>query len=336
MRSLFCLCVLLVCSSASVVGNDEELMGKLKSEGSKGWAFLEEQCFANRHCIWTEENDQNKDKKEVFRYEFSTDSGLFLLKKLRIDDSAGVDVGFPETIVCLNGKYGFSILKGQQEQDWRVLFCESRKNVASRVTQDEEETTISVVKSSFAIFGRSLGDLLQDDGFVITNISEENVDGYNMVLFDFSFQPIKGTQKGMFENIKKGKVYVMPDNHWAISKVLLDLEREESSGSNKFQNSIVVSYANNVSGSDCPQMSRVVFSLIRQSGATISWVSDFEKFEVSNLNKNELLLSHYGIPEPDFGERPIGWFRFTMMATGVILIGFALWRMYWTHEGNKS
>ena len=47
-------------------------------------------------------------------------------------------------------------------------------------------------------------------------------------------------------------------------------------------------------------------------------------------------LSGYGIHEPDFGERQISPIRYVLMAIGILLVVFALWRMYWQHRESKT
>ncbi len=47
-------------------------------------------------------------------------------------------------------------------------------------------------------------------------------------------------------------------------------------------------------------------------------------------------LSHFGLPEPDFGERRVSRFRYILMAVGGLLIVIALWKMYNKRKVQKA
>jgi hypothetical protein len=309
----------------------EKLLERLKTEGYEHWKILDK-YFENSHCIWTEENDQYKDKKEVFRYELYNQASQFFLKKERIKETNSMDDSY-ETIVCSNVKYSFEILKHKQSQSaGRINFCELVGNAA---VLDEQESTISTVKSSYSIFGRSLKDLIQNNDFVIMNVAEENINSCNTIVLDFSFQ-LSDLQKGIFADITKGKVYIVPERHWTISKVYLELERKEQNGLSRFQNIIDISYLD--SDSEIPQIQQVVFSLLKSKKPAISWISKFEKIDSSDnkLPSSIFTLSHYGFPEPDFdNSRRTNRVRYILIGLGTIMIIIALWRMIQKRRERK-
>jgi hypothetical protein len=303
----------------------EKLLERLKTEGYEHWKILDK-YFENSHCIWTEENDQYKDKKEIFRYELYNQAGQFFFKKERIKETNKADDSY-ETIACSNIKYSFEILKRKQSQNgWRINFCGLTGNNA---ILDEQESTVSTVKSSYSIFGRSLNELIQSNDFVITNITEENINSCNTFVLDFSFQS-SDLQKGIFADIKKGKVYLVPERHWTISKVYLELERKEQNGLSRFQNIIDISYLD--SDREIPQIQQVVFSLLKSKKPAVSWISKFEKIDSSNnkLPPSIFTLSHYGLPEPDFDNSrrtSANRVRYILMGLMTIIIVIALWRI---------
>ena len=55
------------------------------------------------------------------------------------------------------------------------------------------------------------------------------------------------------------------------------------------------------------------------------------KFDLRETDPNsfkKFTLSHYGLPEPDFGERRSSPFRYILMSIGALMIAYALWRIY--------
>jgi hypothetical protein len=308
-------------SNTVAAATTENLVEKLKTEGYEHWKILDDN-FENSHSIWTEENDQYKDKKEVFRYELYNQDGQFSLKKERIEKTNKGDVSY-ETIVCSNIKYSFEISKQKQNQsEWRVNFCEIGNGAAIK----EQEDVISIVKSSYSIFGRSLKELIQSNEFVITNIVEEKINSCNTIVIDFSFQP-SDLQKGIFADIKKGKIYVVPERYWTISKVYLELERKERNGVSRFQNIIDITYLDDKS--EIPSIRQVVFLLLNDGKTSISWISKFEKIN-SNPNKlssSVFTFSHYGLPEPDFGERRPNRIRYILIGLALLLMTIGIYRL---------
>ena len=48
----------------------------------------------------------------------------------------------------------------------------------------------------------------------------------------------------------------------------------------------------------------------------------------------EFTLSHYGLPEPDFGDHRPNRMRYIIMAVGLLMIGIGAWRMIQKRREN--
>ena len=69
------------------------------------------------------------------------------------------------------------------------------------------------------------------------------------------------------------------------------------------------------------------------------WKSEVYAFRWSfenTLTDKEFTLSHYSLPEPDFGERRTSRFRYALMIIGSLMVIFALWRMYCERKEQKA
>ena len=60
------------------------------------------------------------------------------------------------------------------------------------------------------------------------------------------------------------------------------------------------------------------------------------EFSDETVPKEEFFLSHYGLPEPDFGEQRTNRFRYILMTIGSLMIIIALWQMYQNRKENKA
>jgi hypothetical protein len=64
------------------------------------------------------------------------------------------------------------------------------------------------------------------------------------------------------------------------------------------------------------------------NGSTFKEVHSFEKVRKCTADTSRFTLSHYGLPEPDFGESRHNRIRYAIMSLGALLIMIGLWRMY--------
>jgi hypothetical protein len=74
----------------------------------------------------------------------------------------------------------------------------------------------------------------------------------------------------------------------------------------------------------------VTYTAVRElpNGSTFREVHSFEKLKKCTADTSRFTLSHYGLPEPDFGESRANRIRYVIMSLGVLLIVIGLWRMY--------
>ena len=67
------------------------------------------------------------------------------------------------------------------------------------------------------------------------------------------------------------------------------------------------------------------------------WKSDEHSFSWSfgnDLADREFTLSHYGFPEPDFGERHASPIRYALTVIGMLIVVYALWRLNRRRKGG--
>jgi hypothetical protein len=63
-------------------------------------------------------------------------------------------------------------------------------------------------------------------------------------------------------------------------------------------------------------------------GSVFKAIHSYENIKSCTSGASRFTLSHYGLPEPDFGESRHNRIRYAIMSLGVLLIMIGLWRMY--------
>jgi hypothetical protein len=65
-------------------------------------------------------------------------------------------------------------------------------------------------------------------------------------------------------------------------------------------------------------------------------IQQFDLRETNPKDYKRFTLSHYGLPEPDFGEQRPNRVRYTLMVIGILMIVIALWQMYQKRKEQKG
>jgi hypothetical protein len=63
------------------------------------------------------------------------------------------------------------------------------------------------------------------------------------------------------------------------------------------------------------------------SNALPAYVANITDISFDSINKVEFTLSHYGLPEPDFGERRTNRVRYIVIGIGILMMIIGAWRM---------
>jgi len=252
--------------------------------------------------------------------------------------------GTMDVMTVGNETYGFRLEPGG-EGEWTLKSLDKVgqfPKVFSRKVFLSEMTKKQPLPESIDLIGRYvfpclqlnkklLPDLLEQKEFVVTDAEQMVDDDTQLIRIRFVYNPPRNSPLSRRLNIRSGEIYLMPDHFWLIKKSEVVCEFDETWTS-------VTENQYELKG-DIPLLSR---------STTVNYLYGPErKFRTSreenyyyvvhdSVDKAKFFLSHYGIPEPDFGEHHTGWVRYSLMIVGLLMVGFALWRIYSNRGKNKT
>ena len=184
----------------------------------------------------------------------------------------------------------------------------------------------SLVKSLMVTHVDFFPSYVRTHGFKINNfreIKEKEIEGIEI---DFSYHPSNNDQLQM-----NGTVLLLPDYYWLIKRAKINFPDETNVTQKPW---IEIENEFDIDSTNFPYLKRrttVSFeSNITQRNETI-----FKNFSIINgFPTTRFTLSHYGLPEPDFGERRTNRIRYIIMAVGLLLIGIGAWRLIQKRREN--
>ncbi|MDR1925270.1 MAG: hypothetical protein LBQ66_12945 [Planctomycetaceae bacterium] len=262
--------------------------------------------------------------------------------------------GDPQTgskiIMSFSQSYSFKIHRSASDDQWAVDYVEKISNNALNNIENYEfpsgKETVDGLKDfvcRFYIFrcfalepNIHLPTLMRLPEFSITQIKEIQKDGVNYYALDFSFTPSgavdeqlildkliqskstdpselpEGLQKYPMIAVRSGSLLLTTD-------YLLIKEADiEILGTGKCKIVCNYRYEENI-----PLISEYTMEYVK-TGYKEVYSFDLSLNPVQNSRR--FTLSHYGIPEPDFGERRINRIRYVLLGLGMLLIVIAVWR----------
>ncbi len=246
---------------------------------------------------------------------------------------------------CVNSKYTFTLSKKSEGEVWIVKKVEP----IARPTVIKNQTfplLKSIEKSDQNLFSWGLSQMavglkmnlplwlpsyFKSPIFNIDSVEEVFEDNERLVHVKFTYEP---EEYSPGELMRSGEVYLMPDHYWLIKKAqYISLEPDKVT---RVPCELNIDYGElTLDSLPLPKKSVLILKKYGKGGQdyrmewTYSWKQNI------NVADKEFTLSHYGLPEPDFGERRTNRFRFILIAAGLILISIALWQMYQKRKEQK-
>jgi hypothetical protein len=243
------------------------------------------------------------------------------------------------TIYCTNSNYSFRLKSVSNSDEWIVDEVVQSTHQASDFFEDINNINISskrynvnnIVTRSLAagldINGTLLPAIFNDFYFEILNIESlhENDVNITRVMFQYnSPSPDKATfpRSGTIDLLTDYYMLVLRAN--IISSQVGFDDQWNFIIENKYdllpkqEDNIPLIISSQRRCLDIPPISSFRYSL--------NFTYNISKTN-SDISFNRFTLSHYGIPEPDFGERRTNRVRYILIGLGAIMIAIALWRM---------
>ena len=247
-----------------------------------------------------------------------------------------------------NAKYSFSLTKNGQGDTWRLLKVDplapptpirellfpALKSLES-VPREQELREWNLANLAVALklnLRIWLPPYLDSPEFRILSVTEESDGKHNLVCVKYTYEPPRYTSG---ELLRSGEVFLMPDKFWALKKAIYSgLEPDQVT---RLKCELNLEY--DLESVDVPLPIEAVLKATSpvspKDDFMITWNYQWNR-NIQDRATQQFTLSHYGFPEPDFGERRTNRFRYILMTIGSLMIIIALWQMYRKRKENKA
>jgi hypothetical protein len=311
--------------SSNIVASEKDF-GQIKSEIVQQWrVYLKNipshECVCNKRILGQVKEDIRFESIYRFKYggypnfSFERKNGELL-----------------KNITSTNKRYLFRLRK-ESDENW--IISELDNNDVSEYNDisifiDNTKGTDFFVKNynlltsiapGLVLFRTWLPDVFLSQDFQIEEINNIIDDGGDEILeVIYKYEP--STEHG-YRNIRSGTLYLLKNHYYLVKKANFDYfdtsftPRDSANLVNEF------SFENPF----FPALRKQTIKVPK--GIEGAWILILEINEIilNNFPQSEFTLSHYGLPEPDFGERRINRIRYIIMGVGLLLIGWGLWRL---------
>ncbi len=306
-----------------VLFGDEELIQKVRDQAP---------------VAWREYLDSLKEKDLSFYSEIrSNDSELE--KTPGIDVNAQYPLYFRRaklnngeySITGINKDYYFSLFSSDGEK-WSII--DIRKNETSSATPlnfpilgieaKEQDVTcwyFSQLAWALKVNPRVwLPPYFDEEGFQILEAEEMREDDLRLVRVSFRYEPEEGGDK---TRLRGGEVYLLPDYSWVIKKGNFEMDNPGKETTSRLV--VELDYGPEPEKFPLPKSFTQSTPDQREDDYQEKWFFSWKKGD--GVDPEKILLSTYGIPEPDFEDHP-GRFRTILMIAGGVVILFVIFIIY--------
>ena len=234
-----------------------------------------------------------------------------------------------EQVICFGKEYSFEINK-EKNESWRVEYITPRSKVdrlsfptgyenSHRQSNDSATNITRYVGAGTLLYGSTfLPTLFSLSEFQITNAEKFFQNGEEKISFTFVFLPPEEKYPLLFR-IEKGNVI--------LDSTTLLIDEAEMLINNWGNRSTKYTYETTSPIPFLKTLEKIVSENITEK-------YDFQYFDANDINESCFTLSHYGLPEPDFGDRKTNRIRYIIMAVGLLMIGVGAWRMIQKRREN--
>jgi hypothetical protein len=253
------------------------------------------------------------------------------------------DVEFPcvltrgtsgKRIEAYNGKYSFVIHRDDIDSEWMLARLEKNSvaynldswdflSVSTNISQSQNSYNMIAGHTTMGLrlFPIWFPSLTMSEDFHVLGFERKMEDGLNVVIIKYRFEP---NSKALTNPNRSGQVTLLEDHYYLIKSAKFEYIynlNPEKRGVADVRNSYDFDSMFSV-----PVITRQETCFV-ENGQEDKKVVTYSGYKMpESTENNRFFLSHYGFPEPDFGDNSIGWTRFLLMAFGILLIIFALGR----------
>jgi hypothetical protein len=320
-----------------VLSNNEDIKGMFLKEAPQKWQEYLNYCVKLEGTITFRQYDQNT---EIDSEQSITISNVFPYNSLEMFTTDVNDKNKKlKRVKGYNSKYNFELIE-TDDKKWRVTNLTNIAGLARdelfklnyAVPFQNEHTTrelgVDFLKSRL-VPGveltplESLPLIVSLPEFNLKSIDIVNVNEKKYVEIIYEFEPPNGKYPIV---IGSGKFLLLPDT-WLIKSGEFFRTNSDNNGGNR-----IIYHIDNTYNFDNPVMPNVIKRTKQSFTQSISGTKAFRSHEESIYNLYEtkdkdikrFTLSHYGLPEPDFGERWLSRSRVILMGLGLLLIVISL------------
>ena len=248
----------------------------------------------------------------------------------------------PYRLICSNPRYFFGLRSTLGDGDanpWKITDVQLQvpNPKWNYVVQLERDSgVLGFIRAPYAVMGFPLYELLEDETFVFSNVRFVDSD-QKIIATDFSWKIPEdlamppGAGPGL--NIS-GFIEFNSQESWRVERFGVRMSKSNDSKDFMYFD-VYLEYSKTDEG--IPYVSKILRcpSNVGYGEKCNTMIVD-EVFDIdfTPVPDSEFTLSHYGFPEPEFGEPKMGWFRIFLMTIGGLMVVYALWRLYRNRKGG--
>jgi hypothetical protein len=238
-----------------------------------------------------------------------------------------------QSVQAFNSNYTFSLKKANEE--WNVkdimMPLETLGQTDQLIFPDFSQSSLKDSANHLAVFTAVKGLMLSHVDFlpVIADKPEFQLksfryfeeNGIRLLNIEYTYEP---TQFLSNQLVRGGNVILIPDLFFLIKSA--DVNYVEPGKQQRIHAKIFNEYEFTKSNFPYLKKHKRVINGIEYNNFTIETICT--KFiPVENLPDSRFTLSHYGLPEPDFGERRTNRIRYIIIGIGILMMAIGAWRM---------
>lgn len=244
---------------------------------------------------------------------------------------------------CSNKKYVFKVSPAEHET-WKINTLDKRTgDIVSRFDQVSDTRNISPVEMQLSRYFYDrlcqglylshsfLPALFEQPEFKIESIKRVDEGSDNVIRVNFSYKPKPSHYLPLVMNISTGEFDLLPDHCYLVKRGNVAYVDDEP---------YTVEFVNDYDfNGEIPLLIRRQTQSFEQNAAKTPQIKreiSLVYGDIGSISPARFTLSHYGIPEPDFGERRVNRLRYILMTIGGLMIAFALWQIYQKRKEQTS
>lgn len=252
---------------------------------------------------------------------------IFLMESL--EESENV-----QYILGTNQRYCFNIYKKNSDSGWildGLLEVDKNSIIEHKSSLFVELFFIeTALQPMLYINHLAIDALLQAPTVVCNSITTEKSDGEEIIIVKLQVLDAQEEINGFPINFSNIVLYISKEKYgWLPFKY----SHTSQSDKDSFTRQVLYDKFENYRGINIPS----VMYASKSKNDEPFWDAERYEFQWSfdELRPNEeFTLSHYGLPEPDFGARKPNRIRFIIMGIGLVMIGVGAWRSIQKRRGN--